>query len=171
MTETLTTERLVLRRSEGKDWPQFHAFALSERSKGIGGPHNLKDAWRKFAYGVGHWQIFGFGMWIVTTKEDDTALALVGPWSPPDWPENEIGWMVLDPAFEGKGYAFEAARAALEDAYTRLGWTTAVSYIDPDNTRSRALAERLGAVIDPNAAAPGTHPSLVYRHPAPQEAA
>lgn len=44
-----------------------------------------------------------------------------------------------------------------------------VSYIDPDNTRSRALAERMGAVCDPDAALPhfthGQSAPLVYRHP------
>ncbi|BBU58844.1 hypothetical protein KU6B_51090 [Mameliella alba] len=47
------------------------------------------------------------------------------------------------------------------------GWSTLVSYIHPDNTRSRALAERLGAVHDPNAQLPEgetAQETLVYRH-------
>jgi hypothetical protein len=34
--------------------------------------------------------------------------------------------------------------------------------------RSRALAERLGAVIDADAVSLGDPPCLVYRHPAPE---
>jgi RimJ/RimL family protein N-acetyltransferase len=50
-------------------------------------------------------------------------------------------------------------------AFRDLGWTTAVSYIDPDNARSIALAERLGAVRDRGARQPVfDKPCLVYRH-------
>jgi RimJ/RimL family protein N-acetyltransferase len=40
-----------------------------------------------------------------------------------------------------------------------------VSYIDRNNSRSIALAERLGAVPDPDAATPDNSDDLVYRHP------
>ncbi len=53
-------------------------------------------------------------------------------------------------------------------AYEDLGWETAVSYIDPANARSIALAERLGCTRDD--AADRVHPDdLVYRHPSPSE--
>ena len=71
-----------------------------------------------------------------------------------------------DPAAEGKGYAFEAAQAARAHAFDVLGWETAVSYIDPGNARSIELAERLGAVRDPEAA-PFHEGDLVFRHSAP----
>ena len=70
---------------------------------------------------------------------------------------------------EGKGIAYEAAHAARQDAFTRLGWNTAVSYIAPENVRSIKLAERMGAVLDPKAKAPKEdEPCLVYRHPKPE---
>lgn len=55
----------------------------------------------------------------------------------------EIGW-ILAPAWEGRGYATEASNAMLDLAFGRLGakWVTAV--VDAGNTRSIALAERLG---------------------------
>ena len=60
-----------------------------------------------------------------------------------------------------------AAEAARTHVFETLGWDTAVSYIDPQNARSIALAERLGAVRDDSAARP--HPDdLVYRHPKPE---
>ena len=65
----------------------------------------------------------------------------------------------------------EAARAVIAHAFRDLKWSTAVSYIDPNNTRSTALAERLGARPDPQAAYPGEPPIVVWRHPAPKEAA
>lgn len=167
MIDLLHTERLTLRRPAGGDWPALRAFHMSDRASYVGGPRDLGAAWRIFAAEVGHWDIFGFGMWAVTVTGDDAAIGLIGPWSPPDWPENEIGWFVFGGA-EGKGYAAEAARAALTHAFDTLGWDTAVSYIAPGNARSIALAERLGAVLDPDAALPPGEPCLVYRHTPPK---
>ena len=101
----------------------------------------------------------------MTAKGDDTILGLVGPNFPEGWPETEIGWILLDGA-EGRGIAFEAAQAAIADARARLGWTTIVHYIRKANARSIALAERLGATVDPDAALPRTDaPAWVYRQP------
>lgn len=167
-TQKLTTQRLILRRPNGNDWPQARGFFTSERAKGIGGPFGEADAWRKLAMEIGHWDIFGFGMWTVTRKTDDTALGMIGPWCPPDWPETEIGWMIWDPSTEGTGIATEAARAAIHHAFTTLNWSTVVHYISPDNTRSIALAEKLGAHLDPTAPQiPDKPPHLVYRQPKP----
>ncbi len=76
-----------------------------------------------------------------------------------------MGWLLL-PAFEGRGYAAEAARAARGYAYGTLGWKTAVSYVSAENHRSAALARRLGAREDLDAPSPGD--GLVFRHPAPE---
>lgn len=163
---TLSTERLILRRPTADDWPAFRDFMMSDRSAAFGSHGDLGKSWRAFAAEVGHWYIFGYGMWAVTRRGDDTALGLVGPWTPPDWPETEIGWMILADGVEGTGIATEAAQAALQHAFDVLGWDTAVSYIGPGNTRSIRLAVKLGAVLDEDAKAP-THDTLVYRHPRP----
>lgn len=168
MTVTLRTDRYTLRRPAPRDWDAFHAFMMSDRSSAFGSHRNLARAFRAFAAELGHWEIFGHGMWAVTPHDSDTALALIGPWSPPDWPEREIGWMVFSADAEGTGLATEAARAAIADAYDRLNWSTVVSYIGPDNTRSIRLAEKLGAMLDLAAPQPNPlDPLLVYRHPRP----
>lgn len=169
MMVTLETPRLILRPPEPGDWTVFHEFMMSDRSTAFGSHRDLARAFRSFAAELGHWQIFDYGMWAVTWRGDDTCRALVGPWTPPDWPETEIGWMVLDGSAEGTGLATEAARAAIAHAYGVLGWTTAVSYIGPGNARSIRLAEKLGAVLDPAAPQPRPDaPVLVYRHPRPE---
>ncbi len=68
------------------------------------------------------------------------------------------------PEGEGKGYAFEAANAVLDWAFLTREMPTLVSYIAPQNARSIALAERLGATRDTEAKAPNEG-DLVYRHP------
>lgn len=166
----LKTDRLILRKPASQDIDTVVSFFLSERAAHVGGPYTLARAWRQFAAEVGHWDLLGFGMWAVTTQDSDDIIGLVGPWFPADWPETEIGWFMFEGS-EGKGYAFEAAQAAVAHAFGTLGWSTAVSYIAAENTRSIALAERLGATLDPDAPQPTPgKPCLVYRHPNPQEA-
>ncbi len=57
------------------------------------------------------------------------------------------------------------ARAVLGWAYGDLGLSTLVSYIHPDNTRSVALAERLGAKRDGFWTTPSGKKVIVFRHP------
>jgi len=162
----LKTARLTLRQPIPSDWDAFRDFMTSERANGVGGPRHAGLAWRQFASELGHWAIKGFGMWSVTHKDSDQNIGMIGPWCPVDWPENEVGWMIFDPKVEGTGVASEAARAAIDHAYDTLQWKTAVSYIAPDNARSIALAEKLGAARDDAATKPDRFPdTLVYRHP------
>lgn len=160
------TERLILREPRAEDGAAFIAFVTSERARYVGGPMGPEQAWRAWATQIGHWVARGFGEWVVTRRGEDRFLGLVGCWRPEPWPENEIGWSVTAEA-EGRGYAREAALAARAYAYAQYGWTTAVSYIDPANTRSLALAERLGCVRDAAADRPDPE-DVVMRHPAPE---
>ena len=171
-TPVLETDRLVLRAPGAQDWPGFNAMMASERSRFIR-PGDLDEGqiWRSFGHVIGHWVMRGWGLFTITARGDDTALGMAGPWFPAGWPEPEIGWSLWQPDAEGKGYAFEAATATRGFAYDVLEWDSAVSYIAPDNTRSIALAERLGARPDPAAAYPGDKPCVVYRHPAPDSLA
>ena len=137
----------------------------SQRARFAGGVRSADDAWREFCVDLAHWELRGYGSYAVTLAGDDTCLGMVGPFFPAGWPEPEIGW-ALWPAAEGRGIAYEAALASRDEARRSLGWTRPVSYIDERNARSIALAERLGAVLDPGAATTDAE-TLVYRHPAP----
>lgn len=170
-TPALTTERLALRAPEAQDWPVVAGFLTDPRAAHVGGPVARDKAWRAMGHIIGHWVLRGFGMFFFAPRSGGAALGMAGPWFPEGWPEPEIGWSLFAPEAEGRGYAHEAARAARDFAFARLGWTTAVSYIDPANDRSIALARRLGAVLEPGAPTPGDDPCLVFRHPAPERAA
>lgn len=161
---TLETNRLTMRSPKRDDFHAVADFFSSERSRFIGGPLPIGGAWQFLTMMVGHWQMRGFGMWVITENHNDIGLGLVGFYRPVGWPEREIGWHIWSPETEGKGYALEAARAALEHAKSVLKWPTLVSYIVPDNTRSIVLAERLGATLDPNAELPEAGGCVCYRH-------
>jgi RimJ/RimL family protein N-acetyltransferase len=167
-TPVLETERLILRAPRRGDQEAWQAFITSDRARFVGGPVTPALAWRALCHLTGHWVHRGYGMFIFADRTaPDAPLGMAGPWFPEGWPEHEIGWSVWAPEAEGKGFAAEAARAARAWAFEVLGWPTAVSYIDPGNHRSIALAEWLGAVPDAGAVAPEGDKALVYRHPAP----
>ncbi len=164
MTEPrLETHRLILRPLAARDVPALTDFYMSERSQYAGGHVPRSQAWRNAAAMLGHWSIRGYGNFAITLKGDGGCIGMAGPYFPDGRPETEIGWVLFEGA-EGQGYAFEAATAVLAYARSALGWRDVVSYIDPENTRSIALAERLGATLDANAPQLDK-PCLVYSHP------
>ena len=167
MIPTLTTDRLTLRAPRSDDFEAYAAFLSSDRARTIGGPFSRAQAFQSLCALIGHWSIRGFGRWMVADRSTDAPLGIVGLFFPDDWPEPEIAWTLFDTA-EGRGIAQEAAVASRAYAYDTLGWTRAVSLIDPANSRSVALAERLGC-------AKGDfyhHPTLgqlqYWHHPAPE---
>jgi len=169
---TLETRRLILRGPRMGDVETWADFFRSERSQYVRGDDtSLRTSWRGFAHMAGMWMLRGYGTFVFALKDSpDQPLGMTGPWHPMDWPEKELGWTVWTAEAEGKGYAHEAATEARRYAYQDLGWQTAVSYIDPANDRSIALAERMGCVLDPAAEQPDFDGKkvLVYRHPAPE---
>lgn len=160
----ITTARLRLRGHTLADLEQLCDLFETERAVHMGGPIPRKQAWRWMASEIAMWDLMGHGAWGIETTAGEF-LGQVGLLKPPHFPEVELGWTLLAHA-EGKGYAFEAAMGAMLWAWDQ-GFETLVSYIDPANTRSIALAERLGAVHDPDAAFPDGETSeetVVYRH-------
>lgn len=171
MTEVpvLTTERLVLRGHRRTDFAPYVAFYASDRAEHIGGPKSEAEVWQIFAAEPGHWALKGFGWWMV--EAEGAPIGTVGLHHPPKNPEVEIGWTLFAEA-EGRGYAREAAEAALAWGLRHVRPASLVSYIAPANDRSIGLAKRLGAVWDEAAVRPATAPSIhVYRHTVPNTAA
>ena len=142
---TITTERLVLRPTLQEDLDGWAALmADEEASRFIGGPQARPAAWRGMASMAGSWALLGFGMFSLIERETGRWLGRIGPWTPLGWPGTEVGWGLHMDA-QGKGYGVEAATAAIDYAFDVLGWTDVIHCIDPDNTPSQRLAERLGS--------------------------
>ncbi len=158
----LVTARLVLRAPVAADFPAYAALMASPRARFMGGPIGTRAAWGMFCHDVAQWSLFGHGALIMDLTAGGACVGQVGINHGPLFPERELGWLVYD-GHEGRGYATEAARA-LRDWAAAGGMRGLVSYIDPANDRSVAVAERLGATRDDEA--PRQDPDdLVYRHP------
>lgn len=162
----LETDRLILREYRQQDFDTFAAFFASDRSRFIAGPTTRELAWRGMATHLGHWALRGYGFWAVEEKATGTFCGHVGLWFPEGWLEPEVGWVMMGTA-EGRGFAQEAALAARAHAYDVLGWTTAVSLIDPGNLRSIRLAERLGCTLEGMFQHVRLGPMQIWRHPPP----
>lgn len=105
----------------------------------------------------------GFGWWIIRQRhapERFHGLAMLIPVGL-EGPEIEIGWR-LPRASWGNGYATEAATRILAHAFGDVDLSEVVACIDPENSRSIAVAARLGFVRDGRKAAYGTEYDL-YR--------
>jgi RimJ/RimL family protein N-acetyltransferase len=168
MTEisVIETDRLRLRPLTGADFEIEAEFYASDRSAYVGGPVPRDQAWKIFAALLGHWVIRGYGFWGIEEKSTGIYCGRAGLWFPEGWPEREVAWALMAHA-EGRGIAYEAAKAARNFAYTSLGWTTAISLIDPANTRSVALAQKLGATFDYDYEHPRLGIMKAWRHPEP----
>ena len=123
---TIETTRLSLRGPEPQDYPDFKATFTSYRARFMGGPLNAYEAWMLYAAEIGHWDIRGFGMWMVHDRVTDETYGMVGGWQPAKWPEREIAWVIW-PDKSGRGYALEAAHAARGYFYRQQNWETAAA--------------------------------------------
>ena len=141
----IETERLVLRPAEVADLDRWAEMMADEESaRYVGGVQQKAMVWRSLMTQAGAWTLTGVAMLSVVEKSSGQWIGRVGPWQPYGWPGTEVGWS-LHPDVWGKGYAVEAARAMMNYAFTALGWTDIIHCIDPSNTRSQRVAERLGS--------------------------
>lgn len=147
MSTTLETERLILRLPSLDDLDRWaEMMADPDCAKFIGGVLPKTTVWRVVMQVAGAWQLTGVSMFSVVEKQTGKWIGRIGPWQPLDWPGTEVGWGLHRDAW-GKGYAVEAATAAIDYAFDALGWSEVVHAINPSNAASQNVAKRLGSRI------------------------
>ena len=169
MTDALRTARLVLRQ-----WRDDDAAAFAELSADPAVMQYLvpfadraaMDAWVVAART--HWQDHGFGPWVVELPGEAPMIGVVGlsnlRFALPFAPAVEAAWRLARP-YWGRGYAYEAARAAIDDGFGRLGLNEIVAFTVPANLASRRVMEKLGMTRDPAEDFDFEHPRLPPGHP------
>lgn len=143
---TLDTPRLKLRPFTAADAPAYAAICADAevmRFIGSGAVQTAAEAWRSMATFLGHWQLRGYGMWALELRASGALIGRVGYLDPPDWPGFELGWL-LGREHWGRGYAREAAAAALRHAFDDMQRDRVISLIRPGNERSVRVAEAIG---------------------------
>ena len=136
-----------VRPSDVEYFATTHADA--EIMRHVGGPLSREDAWRRAMTGAGFWGVLGIGLWAVEQQSDGQTVGHVGffdfqrDMQPSIAGEPEMGW-IFSSQGQGRGYASEAGRTALDWLDSALGPISVPAIIDLENSPSMRLAERLG---------------------------
>jgi len=142
VTDAVHTARLLLRQ-----WRDEDAAAFAELSADPAVMEYLVPLPGWVARKRAHWEEYGFGQWVVEIPVEASFIGVVGletiSYETPFTPAVEIARR-LARAYWGRGYATEAARAALDYGFNELGLTEIVALTVPANWRSRRVMERLG---------------------------
>jgi RimJ/RimL family protein N-acetyltransferase len=148
--EGLHTERLLLRRWRPSDREPFAAMNSDpEVMEHLHGLMSREESDAFIDLMEAQWGGMGYGRWAIEVPGEADLIGFVGLAVPAFMPTDEIGWR-LARRFWGRGFATEAARAVLADAFERPGLTEVVSFTVPANVRSTRVMERLGMTNDPN---------------------
>ena len=164
----LRTERLILRRWRDSDREPFARMnADPEVMRHMVRPLTREESDALVDRIERHFDELGYGLWAVEVPGVTRFAGFVGllraTFPAHFTPAVEVGWR-LDRPFWGQGYATEAARSALADAFERVGLSEVVSFTIPANLRSIAVMERLGMTREP--ADDFEHPNVPDGHPA-----
>jgi RimJ/RimL family protein N-acetyltransferase len=158
----LRTERLVLRAWRDADRAPFAELnadpAVMEHFPSVL-DRDASDAMVDRV--VERWAAGRPSLWAVEVPGEAAFIGFVGLLEPsftaPFTPCIEVGWRLAAP-FWGRGYAPEAAAAALGHGFGTYGPDEIVSFTVPANTNSRRVMEKLGMRHDP--ADDFDHPNL-----------
>jgi len=146
--DTLETVRLVLRRWRSEDAAPLAAMnadpAVMEH---IGEPLTRAESDAMLARIERQFDEVGYGLWAVEVRASGdlagfTGLAVQGH-AAPTTSAVEVGWRLARAAW-GRGYATEAATAAVESAFRPCDLDELVSITTRSNVRSMAVMRRLG---------------------------
>lgn len=144
----VTTDRLLLRGFRREDFDTYaEAFADPVFTEHLSGTLDRRSAWRSFGAATGFWLINGGGWWAVELRETGQLVGTVGAFFRETSPELEIGWTIFRP-FWRRGFASEAAKAALDFAMEAHTAPRAYALINADNVASIRVSERLGMRYD-----------------------
>jgi RimJ/RimL family protein N-acetyltransferase len=163
----VATERLWLRPWKEADLPAFAALNADPRvMEFLPKVLSRAESDARAAQIVEHFHEHGFGLWAVEVKAGAGFIGFVGLNVPAFeahfTPCVEVGWRLACEHW-GRGYATEAARAALAFGFDTLGLSEIVALTVPANERSRRVMERLGMTRSP--ADDFEHPNLPSGHP------
>jgi RimJ/RimL family protein N-acetyltransferase len=146
--ERLETRRLLLRELRRTDVKSLHRLFSDPLVMRFWPPFELGDTEQLVERNLRRYAQDGFGPWALTLKGSDDAIGDCGMVHQEieGSSETEIGWHLLH-ALWGQGLATEAAHAARDYAFDRLGVKRLVAIIHPDNVASQRVAEKIGMTL------------------------
>jgi len=168
MTTILETQRLLLRHLTMDDLDELFALYQDPEIRRYfpDGVRNYEDTKEEL-----EWHMNGIpdyphlGLWATIHKETGKFIGRCGllPWEIDGKLEVEVAYL-LDKNFWHQGLATEAAKGILEYAFSCLNLTRIICLMDPDNTASQKVAERIGMKLERkvDGIAGDNFPTLIY---------
>jgi [ribosomal protein S5]-alanine N-acetyltransferase len=100
---------------------------------------------------IASYQTEGFGLYAAIDRKQSRLIGYCGliVWSIDGFREIEIGYR-FTPSYWGKGLATEAAIAVRDYGFEKLGFSSLITIIQPENHRSIRVAEKLGMKYEKN---------------------
>lgn len=144
---SLTTERLFLRSYKPEDWERVHIYGSdpSFSKYELWGPNTLEDTHKFVAEMVQQTEIsprykFDFA---VCLKESGLLIGGCGIRRETELSQvANLGW-AINPEFQSKGFATEAARALIEFGFKKLNLSVIYATCDARNIPSYKVMEKL----------------------------
>lgn len=142
----IVTERLVLRPYVADDAAELHAVVYGdhEAMRLLGGPRDLAGTRAAVERSMNQQASDGFSFWAVIERESGLLAGEAGLFPlAEDRKEIALGY-ALGVAFWCRGYATEAARGVLGEAFGPLAMERVVAITRATNFRSRRVLAKLG---------------------------
>jgi RimJ/RimL family protein N-acetyltransferase len=145
------TERLTLRGHRLDDYAASCAMWADPNVVRYisGNPSSAQQTWMRVLSYAGHWSLMGFGYWVA---EETGSQKFVGEVGFADFKRAldpslrgipEIGW-ALASDMQGRGFATEAVRAAVNWSDRNRQWPRTVCVINAENIGSIRVASKCG---------------------------
>jgi RimJ/RimL family protein N-acetyltransferase len=148
------TERLLLREWRLGDFDGYaNEMADPLARVHMAGVVDRRAAWRFFVAGAGMWMLLGTGWWAIELRATRECVGMVGIFYRETQLDHmttadlEIGWTIYRPHWR-RGFATEAARAALRFGFERLSPPRVIAHVSPDNSASIGVARAIGMTFD-----------------------
>jgi RimJ/RimL family protein N-acetyltransferase len=144
----ISTERLLLRPFQLSDSESL--FAMNSNPQVMEFfpkllSHEESDA--MLGRMIAHYETHGYGCMAVEVPGQTNFAGFLGIWNMrfESWftPGVEIGWRLL-PEFQGKGFATEGAKAALQDGFQRFNFEKVFAFMAVQNSKSENVMKKIG---------------------------
>jgi len=146
----IVTERLLMRPYAAADLHQLHAILYSDESSMelLGGARSLASTRAALERSMTQQDAGGFSFWPVIERSSGSLIGEAGLFPlAAGGPDIALGY-AFGAHYWGRGYASEAARAVVAEAFGPLGMTRIVAITREANVRSRRVLTKLGFRMD-----------------------
>jgi ribosomal-protein-alanine N-acetyltransferase len=141
----IETSRLRLRQFTADDFDAYAAIMGDYEvgkmfPKGTG--YNRDESRRSLDSIINHWNKHGYGIWAVTDKQTNIIVGRCGLNLINETSEVEVDF-VIAPKYWRRGFATEAAMAALKYGFGTLALNRIIALAKPENIASRRVIEKI----------------------------